>query len=121
MSAERARNEQRQTLGEYLSTWLAHMRGRVRPTTYEGYESLIRLHATPALGDISLEALTPLDIQGLYSSLLSGGSLSGGTVLNMHLVLTQALGQAVRWGLLTANPAAGAQPPRPRRPDPYPV
>jgi integrase len=29
--------------------------------------------------------------------------------------LTQALGQAVRWELLAANPAAGAQPPRPRR------
>jgi integrase len=29
--------------------------------------------------------------------------------------LTRALGQAVRWELLAANPAAGAQPPRPRR------
>jgi len=36
-------------------------------------------------------------------------------VLNLHLVLRQALGQAVRWELLAANPAAGAQPPRPRR------
>jgi integrase len=38
-------------------------------------------------------------------------------VLNLHLVLTQALGQAVRWGLLGATPAAGAQAPRPRRPE----
>jgi integrase len=37
-------------------------------------------------------------------------------VLNLHLVLAQALGQAVRWQLLASNPAAGAQPPRPRRP-----
>jgi integrase len=97
------------------------MKGRVRPTTHEGYESLIRLHARPALGAVPLKELTSLDIQHLYSSLLSGGSLSSGTVLNTHLVLTQALGQAVRWGLLTVNPAVGAQPPRPRRPEPYPV
>jgi integrase len=42
--------------------------------------------------------------------------LSAGSVLNLRLVLTQALGQAVRWQLLPSNPAAGAQPPRPRRP-----
>jgi integrase len=33
-------------------------------------------------------------------------------------VLTQAFGQAVRWGLLDRSPATGAQPPRPRRPEP---
>lgn len=39
-------------------------------------------------------------------------------MLNLHLVLTQAFGQAVGWGLLDRSPAAGAQPPRPRRPEP---
>jgi hypothetical protein len=33
-------------------------------------------------------------------------------VLNLHLVLTQALGQAVRWGICAQNPVKGAQPPR---------
>ena len=33
-------------------------------------------------------------------------------------MLTQAFGQAVRWGILDRSPAAGAQPPRPRRPEP---
>jgi len=40
--------------------------------------------------------------------------LSASSVLKIHLVLRQALQQAVRWELLTVNPAAGAQPPRPR-------
>jgi integrase len=44
-----------------------------------------------------------------------GPPLAGGTVLNLHLVLNQALGQAVRWQLLSANPASGVQPPRPKR------
>ncbi len=102
--------------GDYLHQWLSHARGRVRPKTHEGYEGVIRLYASPALGEIPLHHLHPLHLQNLYGTLTERG-LSGGTVLNLHLVLTQALSQAVRWGLLSANPAAGAQPPRPRRPE----
>lgn len=110
------------SLGHYLKEWLAHARGRVRATTYAGYESLIRCYAVPALGEVPLSELSPLLIQRLYSSLLvPERRLSAGTVLNLHLVLTQALGQAVRWGICTSNPAKGAQPPRPVRPEPVVV
>lgn len=104
----------------YLLRWLAHSRSRVRSVTYEGYESLLRLHALPHLGSRPLRDLRPLDLQNLYLDLIESDDdstrLSGGSMLNLHLVLTQALGQAVRWQLLPSNPAAGAQPPRPRRP-----
>jgi len=107
------------TVASYLTEWLAHTRGRVRVTTYEGYEGLIRLHAIPRLGQVPRARLSPLHIQRVYAETLEpAGSLSAGTVLNLHLVLTQALGQAVRWGLLEHNPARGAQPPRPCRPEP---
>ena len=85
------------SLGHYLKEWLAHTRGRVRASTYRGYESLIRCYALPALGEVPLLELSPLHLQRLYSSLLTPERrLSAGTVLNLHLVLTQALGQAVR-------------------------
>ena len=107
------------TVQEFLADWLAHVRGRVRQRTFEGYEGLIRRHVPPELGAVALSGVSPLQLQRLYGELLAGGddqpALSGGTVLNLHLVLTQAFSQAVRWGLLQANPAAGAQPPRPRR------
>jgi integrase len=107
------------SVGEYLCDWLAHVRGRVRRVSYEGYEDAIRHHVLPELGPLALVELTPLRLQRLYSGLLAGSEtrqqLSGGTVLNLHRVLHQALGQAVRWQLLAANPAAGAQPPRPKR------
>jgi len=103
----------------YLSDWLAHMRGRVRRVTWEGYEVLLRRHALPQVGELPLHALSPLVLQELYGRLLEGdrgqAPLSGGTVRNLHLVLTQAFSQAVRWQLLTVNPAMGCQPPRPRR------
>jgi integrase len=110
------------TVEVFLLGWLAHVRGRVRRVTYEGYEVLVRRHALPTLGALELVALRPLQLQDLYRDLLSGAEgrrpLAAGTVLNLHLVLTQALGQAVRWQLLAANPAAGAQPPRRRRAPP---
>lgn len=112
------------TVGAYLADWLAHVRTRVRPTTYDGYEVLIRLHIAPAIGTALLSDIRPLDIQHLYGQLLAPDrerALAAGTVLNAHLVLTQAFGQAVRWGLVGANPAAGAQPPRPRRAELYSV
>ena len=59
----------------------------------------------PALGEVRLSELSPLHVQRLYSSLLvPERRLSAGTVPNLHLVLTQALGQAVRWGILERNP-----------------
>jgi len=69
---------------------------------------------------MSLGELHALALQSLYASLMSERipPISAGTVLNLHLVLTQAFGQAVRWGFLDRSPAAGAQPPRPRRPEP---
>jgi integrase len=114
--------DQDPSLGHYLQEWLAHTRGRVRATTYAGYESLIRCYALPALGEVPLSELSPLHLQRLYSSLLvPERRLSAGTVLNLHLVLTQALGQAVRWGICASNPVKGAQPPRPVRPEPVVV
>src|SRR4249920_2077670 len=110
-------------LAVYLEAWLAHTRTRVRATTFEGYEGMIRRYVIPRIGQLPLDEVAPLDLQGLYSALLSEGPrrLSSGTVLNLHLVLTQALGQAVRWQILDRNPAAGAQPPRPRRAEPIVV
>ncbi len=93
IEAQVLEQDQDPCLGHYLQEWLAHARGRVRATTYGGYEYLIRVHAVPALGEVPLSELSPLHFQRLYSSLLvPERHLSAGTVLNLHLVLTQALG-----------------------------
>src|SRR5205085_4521934 len=110
------------TVESYLGAWLSHIKARVRARTHVGYEALISLHAIPHLGAIALEKLHPLDIQDVYARLLDRQPpLSAGTVLNLHLVLHNAFGQAVRWGLIPANPVAGAQPPRPKSPEPRAV
>lgn len=114
------------SVGAFLSGWLAHTRARVRASTYDGYESLIRCRALPSIGGVRLRELHPLQLLDMYARLMvprsaGGPGLSGGTVRNLHLVLAQALGQAVRWQLIAVSPAPGAQPPRPRRPHRYVV
>jgi hypothetical protein len=48
------------TVGEYLARWLSHsVRDTVSQKTYERYESIVRVHLSPALGRIKLKALTP--------------------------------------------------------------
>jgi integrase len=73
------------------------------------------------LGADALVELEPLRLQELYARLLlpvatGGAGLSAGSVRNLHLVLGQAFGQAVRWRLITSSPAVGAQPPWAQRP-----
>src|SRR2546422_8356328 len=74
--------DQDSSLGHYLKEWLAHTRGRVRASTYRGYESLIRCYALPALGEVPLLELSPLHLQRLYSSLLEHPSPRAGAPMS---------------------------------------
>lgn len=122
MNATQASVTSEPTVGSYLEEWLAHMRGRVRPKTYAGYEVLLRHHAILSLGPIGLGEIEPLEIQRLYAERMGPPTcLASGTVVNLHLVLHQAFARAVRWGLIGANPVEGAQPPRARRREPFVV
>lgn len=109
------------TVGEYLRHWLdASARTRVRPSTYAGYERLIRVQLTPRLGTIPLQKLTPLHIQDAYTAMLASpcastrhNTLSNRTVRYADTVLKMALKQAVRWHLVVGNagPAKGRPAP----------
>jgi len=72
---------------------------------YTGYEDLIRLHITPALGKIKLSQLTPQHVQALLNHMLDKG-LSARTAHHARAVLRHALSQAVKWNLIPRNAAA---------------
>lgn len=114
------------TVGEFLNRWLeSYCRQSLSPRTFIGYEGIVRQHLIPALGNIRLEKLTPLDIQGYYSQALAGGRkddragepLSPTTVLKHHAVLHEALYHATKWGLIPRNPADLVEPPRKAKPE----
>lgn len=110
------------TLGEYLTGWMEALpvSGR-KESTVSSYRHNLRLHVVPYLEGTRLQALTPLDLDHLYSQLLKhgrrnagGGPLSRRTVRYIHTVLSAALEDAVTKGLLLKNPAPAASPPSAR-------
>jgi len=105
------------TLAEYLTDWLASVKPTLRPRVYGGYESMVRVRIGPRLGKKKLSKVRALDIQKLYADLSASG-LSNRSIHNTHTMLKKAMKQAVDWGLLMRNPAAGATPPRP---EPAPI
>jgi integrase-like protein len=47
----------KQTLADYLETWVKGGCGGVRPWTLKGYESVVRVHIVPRLGRIPIQHL----------------------------------------------------------------
>ena len=107
------------TVKEYLKRWLEHVATKTSSKTHERYDEIVRLAISPHLGTIKLAKLRPMDVQGFYSEALKvghkrrKGGLSPRTVLHYHRILSQALKQAVRWQILTRNPADAVEPPKP--------
>jgi integrase len=109
------------TVGEFLIQWLEnHVLTNTSPRTAEGYRLIIKRHLMPSLGAIPLTQLHPSHIQGYYAKALSEGradnsKLSARTVRNIHKVLSEALGHAVKWQMLVRNVALAIDPPRPNQ------
>ncbi|GAY09168.1 site-specific integrase [Pseudonocardia sp. N23] len=105
----------RATVGEYLDYWLDEVvKPELRPTTYAGYETMVRVHIKPVLGRKKLDELGPADVRHLLAVLREkettghgGGrrTLSKRMVQFAHAVLRNALSNAVREELITRNAA----------------
>jgi integrase len=106
------------TVAQFLDRWLEHMTSQVSPKSHARYGELARKNIVPLLGSVVLTQLRPALISVAYSKALTHGrrdgtgGLSPQTVTHMHRVLKQALGQAVKWELLTRNPADAVDPPK---------
>jgi len=99
------------TVEDLLTRWLTTVaQPRVRPSTYRTYAGKAQL-AIAHLGAIPVARLQPMDIQGLYRTLLDAGKAPA-TVQRVHVVLHRALADAVGWGLVAGNAADHAKPPR---------
>jgi integrase len=113
-----------QTVAQFLDDWLPAVRDTIAPSTYDGYEHLIRLHIKPGLGRIKVSKLTPQDVQAWMNAKRQQPRisphdanailppLSARTVQYAHAVLRHALATAVDWGLIARNVASAAKPPR---------
>ena len=108
----------RLTVAEYLEQWLRdsaapHVSGR----TLESYRGNLDRYLVPKLGQIPLEKLTPRHVQEMEARLLKHGGSNGRppsprTVLQVHRVLSKALNDAVKLGIIVRNVVDAVEPPR---------
>jgi integrase len=102
---------EKQTVAVYLRSWLEIVRPTVRESAWIRYEQLLRVHAIPDIGRISLARLTPQHVQQLYADRLATGR-SPTTINHLHGVLHHALEDAVRMNLVPRNVSSLTKPPR---------
>ena len=114
----------RLTTAEFLVKWLEeHAKPNVAPTTFQGYEHVVKRHLIPGLGSIALAELAPLHLQAYYVEKLERGRLDGKgglgahTVNHHHVTLHDALQTAVRWNLVARNVADAVDRPKFQSPE----
>lgn len=99
------------TLGAYLAEWLGGLDG-ISDNTRAVYGNLMRVHILPSLGGVKLAAVTPAVLRKFYGELRDRkavrreNTLGYSVRVQVHSVMTSALGQAAADGLIPGNPAA---------------
>lgn len=107
------------TTGDYLRHWLRRYAesGSRKPSSVAHVEGNVTRYLIPLLGDKRLSRLTVDDVQDAATQLHKRGGhggrpLSPKTVANVIGTLRKALTDAVRWRLLSHNPATHVEVPR---------
>jgi hypothetical protein len=106
-----------ETLASYAERWLAHRdparvkggRTRLSPATFDGYRRNLRVHVLPRIGHRTLSSLRTQDVDRLIAELEASGRAAG-TIRNVIVPLRRMLADAVRQGLIVANPGCACRP-----------
>lgn len=93
-----------------VDLWIKAITPRLEPRTVGGYESSIRLYATPAIGQVKLGKVDRNAIQRIYLECLKSPT----TVRNLHAALNAFFSWCIKRGDLRANPCKNTERPRAR-------
>ena len=104
------------TLAQFLDRWEAWAATQVAAKTHERYLELAAHHVRPHLGNAPIQRLRTVSFAELYGKLQrpkpDGAGLAPRTVGHVHRLLHRQFGHAVKWGIISTNPLAAAEPPR---------
>lgn len=89
------------TLKEWGSQWLNVYKNNVSRATRIMYESSLNNYIIPALGDIPLSKLKPIQIQKALNEILDSGHIRTGEIFK--LTIKQIISQAVLEGIMQNN------------------
>ena len=100
------------TLNEFFKKWHESVsKIRVSERSAHGQQSIYNRYFRKTIGIKKLDKLNIMDIQKVYAGMLNRG-LSAQTVKHAHSVLNCALKQAIKWNLLSRNPAEFVELPK---------
>lgn len=100
-----AANQSKQTLQEYLETWVEqHGKANLRPSTFDSYKGYIRNHIVPAIGHVQLRAVTPAMLDDMFQKMFDKG-LSNSSVRYAQRILSVAFEGARKYHYIEHNPA----------------
>jgi integrase len=103
----------RELVGDFLERMLEAPMD-LRASTVALYRTQARRYVVPRLGAIQLSAVRPAHVRALLGELASEG-VGTATIEVVHRLISRTFAQAVADGILPANPAARARPPRAER------
>ena len=91
------------TIKTWMNHWLwTYKKNNLKETTFEQYETLLRIHLYPALGDVKIVNLKSEQLQTLYNDMKSKG-LSAKTIHTLNTVLHAGIKHAIWEDLLHKN------------------
>lgn len=99
------------TVGSLLDEWLEEIREDISLRTWLSRESIVRVHIKPPIGSVKLSQLSHTEINKLYKSKLNEG-LAPSTVKLIHVILKQAMREAVRLRYIRTNPLDSVRTPK---------
>jgi integrase len=95
-----------ETFKKYAERWLqSHAKVRCKPSTYESYEQVLRIHLFPRFGSIPLIGITRNAAKTYLSEVAASGEYAYGTLKNILATLRAVLSHGVEDEVLPSNPA----------------
>jgi integrase len=102
------------TFAELAQRWRDSHYPDLSCSAVETYESHLRIHILPVLGKLRIQDIRPLDVEAVKHNVVKAGR-SQKLALNVFRTTSLILKQAVRWQLLSRNPADAVEPPKARK------
>ncbi len=97
------------TLKEWVKHWLdTYKKPSLRPTTFNTYQTLLKVHITANLGDKKLQEVTTDDLQRLIVDMKS----SPRTKKDIFSILKSCLAKAIEKNYIKKNPVNGIELPK---------
>jgi len=98
---------------EYSAKWLSdYAKISVKASTYNSYETIVRLHLNPRFGKQFLHRISTSDIQKFVSEKITKEKLTPKSVVNFLVPLKEMFKHAVAWGFIKRDPSLYVKRPR---------